>query len=171
MRVLTSVLLLLWSCSYALAEARPLRAIEVADLDRKVDPCVDFYAFANGTWRANNPIPASMTRWSRRWQAGETSKEKLRDLLEAAAKDGGAAKGSPERLIGDYYGACMDEPRVDARGFTPLQPWFARIDGIKDAAGLQQMLIELHDVGVIHLHCEGPGPHLAPEMDGHFRQR
>jgi endothelin-converting enzyme/putative endopeptidase len=124
-----------------------LRGIEVADLDRTVDPCVDFYAFANGTWRANNPIPASMTRWSRRWQAGETSKEKLRDLLEAAAKDAGAAKGSPERLIGDYYGACMDEPRVDARGFTPLKPWFARIDAVKDASGLQQVLIDLHDTG------------------------
>ena len=30
---------------------------------------------------------------------------------------------------------------------------------------------ELRDVGVIHLHCEGPGPHLAPEMEGHFRHR
>ncbi len=30
---------------------------------------------------------------------------------------------------------------------------------------------ELHDVGVIHLHSEGPGPHLAPEMAGHFRHR
>ena len=30
---------------------------------------------------------------------------------------------------------------------------------------------ELRDVGVIHLHCEGPGPHLAPEMAGHFRHR
>ena len=30
---------------------------------------------------------------------------------------------------------------------------------------------ELHDVGVVHLHCEGPGPHLAPEMAGHFRHR
>ncbi len=28
---------------------------------------------------------------------------------------------------------------------------------------------ELHDVCVVHLHCEGPGPHLAPEMAGHFR--
>jgi endothelin-converting enzyme/putative endopeptidase len=147
MRVLSPVLLVLWSCSAAFAEAPPLRGIEVADLDRTVDPCVDFYAFANGTWRANNPIPASMTRWSRRWQAGETSKEKLRDLLEAAAKDAGAAKGSPERLIGDYYGACMDEPRVDARGFTPLKPWFARIDAVKDASGLQQVLIDLHDTG------------------------
>ncbi len=28
---------------------------------------------------------------------------------------------------------------------------------------------ELQDVKVVHLHVEGPGPHLAPEMAGHFR--
>lgn len=28
---------------------------------------------------------------------------------------------------------------------------------------------DLQDVHVVHLHCEGPGPHLAPEMAGHFR--
>jgi 4-hydroxybutyrate CoA-transferase len=30
---------------------------------------------------------------------------------------------------------------------------------------------ELADVSVVHLHCEGPGPHLAPGMEGHFRHR
>jgi 4-hydroxybutyrate CoA-transferase len=30
---------------------------------------------------------------------------------------------------------------------------------------------ELHDVGMIHLHIEGPGPHLAPEMAPSFRHR
>ena len=30
---------------------------------------------------------------------------------------------------------------------------------------------ELEGVGVIHLHIEGPGPHLAPEMAKHFRHR
>jgi 4-hydroxybutyrate CoA-transferase len=30
---------------------------------------------------------------------------------------------------------------------------------------------ELDDVGVIHLHIEGPGPHLAPDMATHFRHR
>lgn len=28
---------------------------------------------------------------------------------------------------------------------------------------------QLRDVTIIHLHAEGPGPHLAPEMVGHFR--
>ena len=30
---------------------------------------------------------------------------------------------------------------------------------------------ELEDVRVVHLHCEGPAPHLAPAMAGHFRHR
>ncbi len=30
---------------------------------------------------------------------------------------------------------------------------------------------ELSDVRILHLHAEGPGPHLAPEMAGHFRHR
>src|SRR5450756_2528953 len=30
---------------------------------------------------------------------------------------------------------------------------------------------ELEDVKVVHMHAEGPGPHLAPEMAGHFRHR
>ena len=30
---------------------------------------------------------------------------------------------------------------------------------------------DLADVGVIHLHIEGPGPHLAPGMEPHFRHR
>lgn len=30
---------------------------------------------------------------------------------------------------------------------------------------------DLRDVSVVHLHIEGPGPHLAPEMARHFRHR
>lgn len=30
---------------------------------------------------------------------------------------------------------------------------------------------ELHNVSMVHLHTEGPGPHLAPEMAPHFRHR
>jgi 4-hydroxybutyrate CoA-transferase len=30
---------------------------------------------------------------------------------------------------------------------------------------------ELEAVGVVHLHIEGPGPHLAPAMATHFRHR
>ena len=107
---------LLLASQFALSQA--LHGIDLDDLDRKADPVRDFYEFANGTWRANNPIPASMSRWSSRWQAGETSKDKLHEILETAAADKSAPKGSTDQIIGDYYGACMDESRVNARGWS-----------------------------------------------------
>jgi len=123
-----------------------LHSVDISDLDRKANPCDDFFQFANGTWRANNPIPASMARWSRRWQAGESAKDRLHEILEAAAADKNASKGSTEQIIGDYYAACMDESRVNARGLEPVKPWFAKIDGARDTAALQEVIAELHDI-------------------------
>jgi putative endopeptidase len=128
------------------AQSNSLHGIDVTDLDRKADPCNDFYEFANGTWRKNNPIPASMDRWSKRWAAGEASKEKLKDILEIAAADHNAPQGSNEQIIGDYYGACMDESRVNARGMEPLKPWFARIDAAKNMEELQRVIADMHDI-------------------------
>src|SRR5581483_6980106 len=125
-----------------------LHGEDVNDLDRSVDPCNDFFHFANGTWRKNNPIPASMTRWSKRWQAGETSKDKLRDILEDVTKNTNAPKGSTEQLIGDYYGACMDTAKVNARGVEPIKPWFAEIEAAKNMATLQITVEKMHDIGV-----------------------
>ena len=142
-----SLLVLLLSCApFALSQTSSLHGIDLGDLDRKAEPCSDFFQFANGTWRANNPIPASMTRWSKRWQAGESSKDKLREILEAASADKSAPKGSTEQIIGDYYGACMDESRVNARGMDPIKPWFAKIDAARDIAALQQVMAEMHDI-------------------------
>src|SRR5437763_10947768 len=82
-------------------QSSSLHGIDLNDLDRKAQPCDDFFEYANGTWRANNPIPASMTRWSKRWQAGETAKDKLREILEAAAAEKNAPQGSVDQIIGD----------------------------------------------------------------------
>ena len=144
--VLSQCLVLMLSLSRLGLSQAALHSIDVNDLDRKAAPCDDFYKFANGTWRAKNPIPASMTRWSRRWQAGESAKDKLHDILESAAADKSAAKGTPEQIIGDYYGACMDESRVNARGLEPIKAWFAKIDAAKDISALQQVMAELHDI-------------------------
>ena len=133
---------------FAFPQNSSLHGIDLGDLDRTAQPCDDFYQFANGTWRANNPIPASMARWSRRWQAGESAKDRLREILEAASADKNSARGSTEQIIGDYYGACMDESRVNARGMEPVKPWFAKIDSARDIAALQEVMAELHDIVV-----------------------
>ncbi len=34
------------------------------DLDTTISPANDFYAYANGGWIKNNPIPPDQSRWS-----------------------------------------------------------------------------------------------------------
>ena len=108
------------------------KSIESTDLDRAADPCGDFFQFANGAWRAANPIPASMQRWSRRWQAGEVNKERLRDILEELSK-GHWPGGSIEQQVGDHYASCMDQAAVDAAGVKPLAALFTEIDAMQNA--------------------------------------
>jgi putative endopeptidase len=139
MRIFKALLPVLLLSQLMLAQTAALHGIDVTDLDRKVDPCTDFYEFANGTWRANHTIPATMVRWSKRWESGETTKDKLKEVLEAAERDQAAAKGSTDQIIGDYYDACMDESKVNAHGIEPLKKWFAAIDAVKDNGGLPMM--------------------------------
>ena len=152
MRIVRSghlLLTLLVACSAGAAspDNKAAKGVEVGDIDRKADPCTDFFAYSNGRWRAENPIPASMPRWSRRWAAGEATKDELREILEqaAAAK---AARGSIEQLTGDFYAACMNEQQADSLGAKPVAPLLAQIDAIRSTADLQKTIGELHAAGI-----------------------
>jgi endothelin-converting enzyme/putative endopeptidase len=123
------------------------QGVQVGDIDRKVEPCNDFFAYANGAWRAQNPIPASMPRWSRRWAAGEANKDQLKIILEAAAATK-AQKGSIDQLTGDFYASCMDEARIDGLGVEPLKPQLTAIANLRDTDGLQREIQRLHAMNV-----------------------
>ena len=130
------------------AQQAALKGIETADLDRSVQPCDNFYDFSNGAWRAQNPIPATMDRWSRRWQAAETNRDQLSTILDDISARAGAAPGSPAQIAGDFYAACTNIKAIDAAGVTPLKPYLAEIDAIHDAAGLQKEISSLDAMGV-----------------------
>src|SRR6266581_2056776 len=125
MRFIKLLLLVALGCAPAFGETDPLRGVYLSDMDRGADPCGDFYDYANGTWRDGNPIPASMTRWSRRWAAGETAKDQLRAILDEVSLKKDWTRGSVEQEIADYYGSCMDQTRIDALGSTPIKPLLA----------------------------------------------
>jgi putative endopeptidase len=161
MRISRTIVCLSALLAAALTPSTPQKGPEPGDIDRKVDPCTDFYEFANGAWRAENPIPASMPRWSRRWAAGEASKDRLKIILDEAAAAKDQPRGSVDQLIGDFYGACMDEARADSLGVKPIAPLLAEIAGIKNVADVRLVISRFHSIAI-------PVPFaLAGQSDNH----
>jgi putative endopeptidase len=149
MRILRLALSMLVCAFPILAQDKALHGIDVSDIDRKVSPCQDFYEFANGTWRANNPIPPSMVMWSKRWAAGESTKEVLHGILEeAAAHSASAAPKSTDRLIGDYYGACMDQKQIDAQGVKAISRELDLVQSIGSLTELQRVIARLNEEAI-----------------------
>ncbi|HEU4413462.1 MAG TPA: M13 family metallopeptidase [Candidatus Angelobacter sp.] len=127
----------------------------LSDLDKTADPCVNFYQFACGGWLKKNPIPADQAIWSRFGELAEKNREKLRTILETAAKAGN--RSPEEQKIGDYYAACMDEPAIEKKGIAALKPEFDRIDQLKDKSALPELIAHLHDEGINELFAFGSG--------------
>src|SRR5215831_11017673 len=126
MRFLKLSLFLLLGCATVFAQSPTQKGVEVGDIDQKADPCTDFFQYANGKWRAENPIPPSMVRWSRRWKAGEDAKEQLKNILDDVSRKTDWPRGSVEELISDYYGSCMNEAAVNKAGLAPARPMLAK---------------------------------------------
>jgi hypothetical protein len=92
------------------------RGFDTSDLDTTCKPCADFYQYATGGWRAHNPIPPAYSSWGQFNLLGDRNQQILRQILEHAAQDRHSAPGSIEQKIGDFYGSCMDEARIEAAG-------------------------------------------------------
>ena len=120
---------------------------DIAGMDTKTSACTDFYQYANGGWLAANPIPAAYPAWGVGNVLNEKTRDVLHDILEAAAKNSTARKGSNEQKIGDYYASCMDEARVEADGLQPIQAELDLVARVTDQKSLQSEIAHLHSFG------------------------
>ena len=147
---------LLFACAGALAaepgRETPLQTLpytpglDPSFMDRTVDPCVDFYAFACAGWQRQNPIPPDQATWSVYGKLQDEIQRHLWGLLQTAA-DPSSARSPVQAEIGDYFAACMDEARVEALGSKPLDPALAALAKVKDRRGLASWLAEQHSAG------------------------
>jgi putative endopeptidase len=119
--------------------------------------CDDFYQYANGGWIARNEIPPAFSTWGITSPLREKNIATLHDILDAAAKNTAAPKGSNEQKIGEFYASCMDEPKIEALGAKPLDPELAIINNMKSEADLPATLAHLQSIGVPALFGFGAG--------------
>src|SRR5271154_2666459 len=100
-------------------------SLDLTNLDRAANPCVDFYQFTCGGWRKDNPIPADQAAWSVYAKLANENRQFLWSILEEDAKL--KDRTPAQQKIGDYYAACMNTDAIHARGLQPLKPELDRI--------------------------------------------
>ena len=115
-------------------------------LDKSVDPCNDFYMYACGKWKTQNPIPADRSSWGRFNELAERGEYISRDILEKAAVER-AGRTANEQKIGDYYASCMDESAIEKLGAKPLLPDFEKIAALGSKKDLPREIVRLHREG------------------------
>ena len=126
--------------------ARP-KSFDLGAMDKSVNPCEDFYQYACGTWRNNNPIPSDQARWGRFNELAEYNRQFLHNILEQASAND--SKRTPVmQKIGDMYQSCMDESTVNTKGSAPLKPELDRIAAITNKDQLIEAIAYLHSLGV-----------------------
>src|SRR5437764_4092380 len=137
------------SFSQSAPAAKPGPGFSVDNIDKSIDPCVDFYQYACGNWIKNSEIPADRPSWQSFSELNESNLEIEKKILEKAAA-GASGRNPIDQRIGDLYGSCMDEKAVDAKGLSPLKPELDRVAAVKDKAGLIDE--------IAHIHLIGPNP-------------
>src|SRR2546429_1076956 len=116
---------------------------DFSNLDRNAQACQDFNQFASGGWMAKNPIPGAYSDWGRFTQLDDQNLEVLHQILDGLLKSKTPLKGNEEK-IAEFYGSCMDEPKIEAEGITPLEPELQRINQISDLLSLEDEIARFH---------------------------
>jgi predicted metalloendopeptidase len=106
-----------------------------ASMDTSVKPGDDFFAYANGTWVKNTPIPEDRPRIGGFYIADQERERQTRELLDNLLKSNHPA-GSNEAKIASYYNAYLNTDAIDRAGLDPAK---ADLDAIARIADKKQL--------------------------------
>ena len=124
------------------ANAQKTPGINVSLMDKSVKPSDNFFNFVNGTWVKNTEIPADKTRWGSFDELRQNTDKDALAILKEAAKNPKYKSNTDQGKAISMYKAAMDTVARNKQGITPIKPYLAKIDAVKNIKDLQKLLME-----------------------------
>jgi predicted metalloendopeptidase len=109
--------------------------IDAAAIDQNVKPGDDFFAYANGNWVKNTPIPEDRSNIGGFFIADQQRERQTKELFDAILKSNSAANTNEGR-IANYYKAYLNTDAIDKAGMAPAKADLDAIAGIGDVRAL-----------------------------------
>ena len=120
-------------------QLRPVGGLDLAGMNRAVQPGDSFWQYANGAWLKHTEIPADRSSWGPGEVLTELTDRRTADLIQEIAKSDAAA-GTDRQKIRDYYASFLDTVAIGRAGLTPLKPALDSIATIADRKALSRYL-------------------------------
>jgi putative endopeptidase len=111
-------------------------------MDTSADPCVDFYQYSCGGWIRNNPIPPDRSRIHTYGKLYIDNQRYLWGVLDELSRDQ-PGRNETQRLLGDYFAACMNLEAIDQAGLAPMRAELDLIEGMQSTGDLGRVLGQL----------------------------
>jgi predicted metalloendopeptidase len=131
--------------------------INVNFMDTKVKPTDDFFRYVNGTWLDNTQIPNDKTRWGSFDELRQKTDTDALIILNEAAKNPIYKSNTDQGKAINLYKSILDTVARNKQGISPLKPYLAKINAVKNTADLQALLIQMAPQGGIGFFGVGVG--------------
>lgn len=117
--------------------------INIEYMDKSVKPSDDFFKFVNGTWIKNTEIPADKVRWGSFDELRQNTDKDALSILKDAVNNPKYKSDTDQGKAINVYKSVMDTVARNKKGITPLKPYLAKINAVKNSNDLQKLMIEI----------------------------
>lgn len=123
--------------------------IELQYMDKSVRPNDDFFQFVNGTWVKQTEIPSDRTRWGSFDELRQNTDVDALAILKEAEADKKLDPKSDQAKAVNLYKTILDTVTRNKQGITPLKPYLAKINAVKNVKDMQALMTEMEPYGGI----------------------